>query len=338
VIVSEVDYFLFGEPQGWATPAGRYQRGFDRDGRVGNYTRAGQGTALRYDLAGRITQQGDWSYGYDDADRLTAATRTGQSQTWKYDATGNRTEQTDGATVTGYTIEEASNRLSAVAGNARQYDAAGNTTSADGRTFVYSGRNRMVEVKQGVLTLARYAYNGVGERVCVAQGGGSCPTATSNGSNYRQYVYDDEGHLVGEYDSAGNLIAEHVWLGETPVAVLKPVSVGTAWGGTEAGDVAVYYVHPDHLDTPRTIVNAANVAVWAWDSDAFGTTAANENPSGLGQFSYSLRFPGQQYDAITGLHYNYFRDYEAGSGGRSAAQHRAQQGSNAVTVNPGLCQ
>jgi len=314
VIVSEVDYFLFGEPQGWATPAGRYQRGFDRDGRVGNYTRAGQGTALRYDLAGRITQQGDWSYGYDDADRLTAATRTGQSQTWKYDATGNRTEQTDGATVTGYTIEEASNRLSAVAGNARQYDAAGNTTSADGRTFVYSGRNRMVEVKQGVLTLARYAYNGVGERVCVAQGGGSCPTATSNGSNYRQYVYDDEGHLVGEYDSAGSLIAEHLWLGDTPVAVLKPANTAATFGGTEAGDVAVYYVHPDHLDTPRTIVNAANVAVWSWDSDAFGTALANENPTGLGQFAYNLRFPGQQFDAITGLHYNYFRDYEAGSG------------------------
>jgi RHS repeat-associated protein len=314
VIVSEVDYFLFGEAKGWTTPAGRYQRGFDRDGRVGSYTWAGQGTALRYDLAGRITQQGDWSYGYDDADRLTAATRTGQSQTWKYDLTGNRTEQIDGATVTGYTIEETSNRLSSVAGNAHQYDAAGNTTYADGRTFVYSGRNRMVEVKQGVLTLARYAYNGVGERVCVAQDGGSCPTATSNGSNYHQYVYDDDGHLVGEYDSSGNLTAEYLWLGDTPVAVLKPVSTAAAFGGTEAGDVAVYYVHPDHLDTPRTVVNAANVVVWSWDSDPFGTTPANENPNGLGAFGYGLRFPGQQYDATTGLHYNYFRDYHAGSG------------------------
>jgi RHS repeat-associated protein len=27
-----------------------------------------------------------------------------------------------------------------------------------------------------------------------------------------------------------------------------------------------------------------------------------------------LRFPGQQYDAATGLHYNYFRDYEPGTG------------------------
>ena len=45
-----------------------------------------------------------------------------------------------------------------------------------------------------------------------------------------------------------------------------------------------------------------------WDSDAFGTTAANENPSALGAFNYNLRFPGQYYDKETGNHYNYFRD------------------------------
>jgi RHS repeat-associated protein len=50
--------------------------------------------------------------------------------------------------------------------------------------------------------------------------------------------------------------------------------------------------------------------VWRWDSDAFGTTAANENPAGVGVFSYGSRFPGQYYDAETGLNYNYFRDYD----------------------------
>jgi uncharacterized protein RhaS with RHS repeats len=33
---------------------------------------------------------------------------------------------------------------------------------------------------------------------------------------------------------------------------------------------------------------------------------ANENPAGLGAFKYNLRFPGQYYDAETGLNYNYF--------------------------------
>ncbi|MDN5924651.1 MAG: hypothetical protein L0H70_06585, partial [Xanthomonadales bacterium] len=54
--------------------------------------------------------------------------------------------------------------------------------------------------------------------------------------------------------------------------------------------------------------------VWQWNSDPFGTTATNENPSTLGTFTYNLRFPGQYFDAETGTHYNYFRDYEAGTG------------------------
>ncbi|MEO8165904.1 MAG: RHS repeat-associated core domain-containing protein, partial [Betaproteobacteria bacterium] len=36
---------------------------------------------------------------------------------------------------------------------------------------------------------------------------------------------------------------------------------------------------------------------------------ANENPSGLGAFTFNPRFPGQYFDRETNLHYNYFRDY-----------------------------
>ncbi|HEU5136435.1 MAG TPA: RHS repeat-associated core domain-containing protein, partial [Steroidobacteraceae bacterium] len=60
--------------------------------------------------------------------------------------------------------------------------------------------------------------------------------------------------------------------------------------------------------------DASNNIRWRWDSDPFGTTAPNENPSGLGIFAYNLRFPGQQYDAVVGLHYNYFRDYDPAVG------------------------
>lgn len=55
--------------------------------------------------------------------------------------------------------------------------------------------------------------------------------------------------------------------------------------------------------------------MWRWQSDAFGTTAANEDVDGDGtKFSYNLRFPGQYLDKETGLHYNYFRDYDPGTG------------------------
>jgi RHS repeat-associated protein len=55
--------------------------------------------------------------------------------------------------------------------------------------------------------------------------------------------------------------------------------------------------------------------IWKWESDPFGAAPANDNPDGDSvKFSYNLRFPGQYYDAETGKHYNYFRDYDPGTG------------------------
>ena len=167
-----------------------------------------------------------------------------------------------------------------------------------------------------------YAHNAFGERVCKSTSGPTCATSPLR----TEYVYDDDGHLIGEY--APNLIdhIEILWLADTPIAVLKrrpgstdggPSGGGTAtpWTGTPAGGVDIYFIHPDHLDSPRAVVNANDQPIWLWDSAPFGDTAANEQPTGgLPNFTFNLRFPGQQYDRETGTHYNYFRDYEAGSG------------------------
>jgi len=51
--------------------------------------------------------------------------------------------------------------------------------------------------------------------------------------------------------------------------------------------------------------------VWRWDQqEPFGDNPADENPSGVGAFNLPLRLPGQYYDAESGLHYNYYRDYD----------------------------
>lgn len=312
VIITDVDFFAFDTPRGWTTPAGRYQRRADLDGQVTGYGWPGRDVAVVLDAAGRVTAQGAWSYRYDDLDRLVGAERAGRSQTWRYDATGNRVEQADDGVATPFTIDAAANRLSAVGTAGRQYDAVGNTATANGNTYVYSGRNRLVEVRRGTAVVARYSYNVAGQRVCAAFGGGSCPSASSAGQGFRQYVYDDDGHLVGEYDSTGALLTEYVWMGDTPVAVLKPASA--AQGGTVAGNAAVYYIYPDQLDAPHVIVNARGDSVWSWERAPFGETPADADPSGLGTFVIALRLPGQQFDDTTGHHYNYYRDYEPATG------------------------
>ncbi|BBL60897.1 type IV secretion protein Rhs (plasmid) [Methylomonas koyamae] len=111
------------------------------------------------------------------------------------------------------------------------------------------------------------------------------------------FVYDEAGHLIGEYNQKGTPIQETVWLGDMPVAVMA--------GGSN------YYVYADHLNTPKAIADEAGKTIWRWDSEAFGSTLANEDPDKDGKaFVYNLRFPGQYYDQLTGLHYNGFRDYD----------------------------
>jgi len=76
-----------------------------------------------------------------------------------------------------------------------------------------------------------------------------------------------------------------------------------------------YYIYPDHLNTPRALTNSNNQLVWRWDTaDPFGSLPANSNPSGLGTFTFNLRFPGQYFDSESNLHYNYMRDYDPSIG------------------------
>ena len=83
-----------------------------------------------------------------------------------------------------------------------------------------------------------------------------------------------------------------------------------------AGAAQVFYIHTDQLDTPRLITNSNNSAVWRWDNfDAFGDNPPNDDPSATGlHFIYNPRFAGQYFDKETRLNYNYFRDYDTGTG------------------------
>ncbi|MDH4191232.1 MAG: hypothetical protein OEW21_13640, partial [Betaproteobacteria bacterium] len=80
-----------------------------------------------------------------------------------------------------------------------------------------------------------------------------------------------------------------------------------------AGAANVYFIHADHLGTPRVIADETQKTVWRWDQgEPFGATPPNEDPDRDGTaFQFPLRFPGQYADRETNLAYNYFRDYSA---------------------------
>jgi RHS repeat-associated protein len=174
-----------------------------------------------------------------------------------------------------------------------------------------------------------YLYNALGQLV---------EKATTVPSNL--YVYDEAGHIIGEYDGSGNLVEETVWLGDIPVATVQP----------SGSSIAISYVHSSHLNTPTKITRSSDNALeWRIDQDPFGSAAPNQNPGGLGTFVYNLRLPGQLYMADSGLNYNYKRDYDPSIGryvesdpiglyGQSYSTYLYAAGDAIIYIDPfGLC-
>lgn len=60
-----------------------------------------------------------------------------------------------------------------------------------------------------------------------------------------------------------------------------------------------------------------DVGVWTWSlkGEAFGNTAPHQDPDGDGAaLVLDMRFPGQRFDAVSGLNQNGNREYEASTG------------------------
>jgi RHS repeat-associated protein len=186
-----------------------------------------------------------------------------------------------------YTYEPESNRLSQVIGETPitfRYDPNGNTASENARTYDYDYSNRLIKVKENDTTLVEYVYNGVGQRIL---------KITQNET--RIFHYDSWGHLIAESDEKGETSAEYVYLGDQLLAMIREGNV--------------YYYHNDHLGTPQILTDSTGRIVWKTGYNAFGETNIL-----IEQVENPFRFPGQYYDKETGLHYNYFRDYNPKTG------------------------
>jgi RHS repeat-associated protein len=325
VLLDHISYAPFGSVQSWlwgnSTDAApnTYARTFDLDGRVTSYpfgnVAAGAGIVrtLTYDAANRITSMThtgtataslyDQTFTYDGLGRLQTFSGNGSNQSYAYDANGNRTQFSVGAGNYVNSISATSNRLSTTTGpypaKNNQYDSSGNLRTDGTISYTFSDRGRMSSsTNSGVTT--NYLYNGIGQRVS--------KTSSYVASGANEYAYDEGDHLLGEYDAAGAVVQETVYLGDMPVVVLKqtasapPVTVSTS----------IYYIYSDHIFTPRVVTDAiSGTVVWNWmATDPFGIGGPNENPGGAGLFAYAVRMPGQLFDKESNNYYNARRDYD----------------------------
>lgn len=238
--------------------------------------------------------------GYDALDRVAAiSSPPALGLMFGYDAVGNMTSMTDnvsaspspplGTTTYDYVANRLDNVVEGGITRAYAYDNTGNTISDGTLEYVYNQDGRLFRVMAGANVVAEYKYEGKGQRTIKTTPAGTVV-----------YHYDPQGRLIEETDASGNLLVDYVNLDDRPVAQVRP----------DGAQEKTYYYHTDHLGTTRAMTDANQTLVWKIAFDPFG----NELGVVVQTVENNLRFPGQYFDAESGLHYNYFRDYDPRTG------------------------
>lgn len=257
---------------------------YDTDGRLTGVAVPGvQSLGLSYDAANRINGLTDGidsvmtqDVGYDAMSRLTSIYSAADNEAFQYDANGNRTNQVLNGTSATVTPNTGNNQISSLSGGSNVsygYDAKGNLTTVSGTpTFTYDAFNRLASAS--------------GSTYYVGPEGQRLRKTVSGTSTY--FAPDSAGPLMAE--SQGGGWSDYLWLN------------GRLIGRINGSQVLA--IHDDQVGRPEVMTDPSRAIVWRARNFAFDrtVTVANAVPLNLG-------FPGQYYDAESGLWNNGFRDY-----------------------------
>jgi RHS repeat-associated protein len=110
-------------------------------------------------------------------------------------------------------------------------------------------------------------------------------------------VFGPDGNRIAEYDEAtGTLLRQYIWIGLRPIAVLE----GTAR--------TRFFTRVDYIGRPIYATNTSGVKQWTAKYLPFGGVQTTTGSP------IALRFPGQWFQAETGLYQNWMRDYDPTTG------------------------
>lgn len=303
--VSGAIYLPFGPVASYTLGNGQtVTRTYDANYAVSDVTSSVLNLHFARDAMGNVNALGNASganpavetYSYDPLYRLTAVTDSGIAmEGYTYNGSGDRLSKTStGGTLIGtYGYQTGTHWLTSIGAAARSYDSNGNTigSASSGQVFGfgYDNRNRLSIVQANQQTVAMYTYNALGQRVTKSV---TSPQAVS-----QRFAYNESSQLLGEY---GTLNRDYIWMDNLPVATVDVTG--------EA--VSVNFVTADGLGVPRAITDVSGMQIWQWpyQSNPYGEKQAT------GSFPYGLRFPGQYYDAESGLSNWGFRSYDPATG------------------------
>ncbi|MET0495257.1 MAG: DUF6531 domain-containing protein [Actinoplanes sp.] len=311
------------------TPSGRVSRWtFDADGRPDSLATGGHLVEFEHDAAGReisrtmgdvvalrqsfdavgrlagqhIAGAAERGFAYDAVGRITAITDSlAGDRTFTADDAGRiRVVTGDGVDLESYDFDEAGN-LAGAGGEPWELDGT-MLVRSDDATYEYDEKGRLA-VRIDTVGTWRFAWDDENRMV---------QAITPGGDRWR-YLYDGFGRRIAKQrlGDSGEVLEEtsFAWSGDLLLEQNDGRST-TTWDYRPDGSAPVAQTDDDTLrtvitdtiGTPTHLVASNGALSWWSRGDLWG-----RNPEAT---ATPLRFPGQYFDAETGLHYNRFRYYD----------------------------
>ena len=195
-----------------------------------------------------------------------------------------------GSEATAYAYNSENNHLVGISGSraaSYSYDANGNTIADGTATYGYDGQSRLIEVKRNGAVVASYGYDSRNRRV-----------RKTVGETTTYYTYDIHDRLIAESLADGTIAREYIYLDGQPFVLREYMN-----------QPGTYFFINDQLGTPQRLVDSSGTVVWQAAYSPFGKAEIVNDT-----VTNNLRFPGQFYDAESGLYYNFHRYYDPETG------------------------
>ncbi|WP_121716242.1 DUF6531 domain-containing protein [Streptomyces sp. E5N91] len=277
-----------------------------------------------YRADGNLIGIGDLATGYrrfdlDAAGRVTAVHAANWSEAYVYDAAGNQTSASwptthPGGEATG-DREYVGSRITRAGRVRYEHDELGRVVlrqkvrlsrRPDTWRYEWDAEDHLVSVITPDGTRWRYTYDPLGRRTAKLR-------LAADDAVVERVDFTWDGTTLCEQTNTSPDLPNPVILtwdhqGLRPIAQTERISAAVA--PQENIDSRFFAIVTDLVGTPTELIDEQGGTAWRTRSTLWGTTAW-----AAGSATYTpLRFPGQYYDHETGLHYNYFRHYDAEAG------------------------
>ncbi|WP_411073077.1 RHS repeat-associated core domain-containing protein [Streptomyces sp. cmx-4-25] len=252
---------------------------------------------------------GHRAFTLDPAGRITAVRAEGWTEQYAYNAAGDQTRaalptRAPGQDSAGDRHYDGT-RVTRAGRTRYRYDAQGRmvlrtTTTLSGKSldwhFAWDAEDRLTRVEVPDGSRWHYHYDALGRRVAKRREDGD-----GNPLETVTYTWDGS-QLAEQHAHAHGTILVWDYTGLRPLAQ-REFKVD---GARREIDRRFFAIVSDLSGAPTELVDGDGALAWRSRSTAWGTTQWNRNSTAF----TPLRYPGQYFDAETGLHYNVNRYYD----------------------------